>query len=85
MQRIDGRYAWNVQCALDHAQHNPIKSKNSEPAKQFGRYAWNVQSAGNMRSIILNKSTNTAKQFGFYTWNTQCFGITRSINLHKKH
>jgi hypothetical protein len=45
MQRIDGRYAWNAQCALDHAQHNPIKSKNSEPAKQFGRYAWNAQCA----------------------------------------
>jgi hypothetical protein len=31
-----GRYAWNVQCALDHAQHNPLKKKNPKTKKQFG-------------------------------------------------
>ena len=80
-----GRYAWNVQCALDHAQHNPIKSKNSEPAKQFGRYAWNAQCALDhaQHNPIKSKNSEPAKQFGRYAWSAQCVGIMRSIILFK--
>ena len=50
MQRIDGRYAWNVQSVGN--MRSIILNKSSNTAKQFGFYAWNARCFGIMRSII---------------------------------
>ena len=85
MQRIDGRYAWNAQCAGNMRSIIPFKAikvyfekqfkrKNPKTAKQFGFYAWNAQCDGNMRSIILNKKYKNGKVVWRNAWNAQCVG-----------
>ena len=83
MQRIDGRYAWNVQSAGNI--RSIILNKSTNTAKQFGFYAWNAQCALDhaQHNPIKSKNSEPAKQFGRYAWSAQCVGIMRSIILFK--
>jgi hypothetical protein len=64
MQRIDGRYAWNVQCAGN--MRSIILNKSTKTAKQFGFYAWNVQCEKDhaQHNPLKQKNPKAKKHFG---------------------